>query len=245
MKAFILAAGFGKRLKELTKNTPKPLVKVDDIPLIVFVLHLLKKAGITDIIINLHYKGEQIENFLGNGNSCGLNISYSYEKDILGTAGGIKNVESFFEGEENFLVINSDIISDINLRDIINSHLDSASIATLGVKEGVKKDFYYDNSNKLLSIINPSENCKYGVFTGIQVLNREFFNYSEIKYSSSIDVYKRYIDEGKKISVYPLNSSFWYDFGIIEKNSFFLKELKESNNTFLDEVRNSFADILR
>src|SRR5580765_4253891 len=98
-KAMILAAGLGTRLRPLTQTTPKSLLLVNDQPLILYALRLLKKHGITEVLINLHYLGELIEKELGNGKKIGMKISYSWEPHVLGTGGGVKKGESFFEGK--------------------------------------------------------------------------------------------------------------------------------------------------
>ena len=90
MKAFMLAAGLGKRLLPLTQDKPKPLLKVGGIPLIQRNLMKLKDSNISEVVINVHYLGEQIINFLGDGSDYEMKISYSIEKDLLGTGGGIR-----------------------------------------------------------------------------------------------------------------------------------------------------------
>ena len=96
MKAFLLAAGKGKRLLPLTKETPKPLVKVGGISLIERNLYNLKKGNVLEVIINIHHLGEKIINLLGDGSKYGLKISYSIEGQLLGTGGGIqKSIHEF------------------------------------------------------------------------------------------------------------------------------------------------------
>ena len=107
MKAIILAAGFGTRLRPLTNNTPKPLLPVGDRPLIQYNLMLLKKYGITEVAINLHYHGEKIRETLGDGRKLGMQIVYSEEPEILGTGGGIKKVSRFLS-DGTFLAIRTD-----------------------------------------------------------------------------------------------------------------------------------------
>ncbi|HON72019.1 MAG TPA: nucleotidyltransferase family protein, partial [bacterium] len=95
MKAFIMAAGEGTRLRPLTYIRPKPLVPLGNKPIISRIISLLKSGGITDIIINLHYKGERIKEFIGKGEDLGVDIVYSEEEVLLGTAGGVKKMEEF------------------------------------------------------------------------------------------------------------------------------------------------------
>jgi MurNAc alpha-1-phosphate uridylyltransferase len=113
MKAMILAAGRGERMRPLTDHTPKPLLKVGGKPLIVWHLERLAAAGFKDIVINHAHLGEQIEAALGDGSKWGVRIQYSPEKIALETAGGIANAMSLL-GNAPFLVVNGDVYTDIN-----------------------------------------------------------------------------------------------------------------------------------
>ena len=99
MKAMILAAGLGTRLRPLTNTIPKPLLPIAGTPLIVWNLLLLKRYGFHDVVINLHHLGPMIEQAVGNGSRYGLRIIYSREPAILGTGGGLKQAELYFSGE--------------------------------------------------------------------------------------------------------------------------------------------------
>ena len=113
MKAMILAAGFGKRLGRLTQNIPKPLIQVQGKALIDYHLEKLIKSGFETVVINLHYLGEQIEEHITSNFSGKIKIIFSHEKEILGTCGGISNAINHF-GNDDFLVLNADIFSDID-----------------------------------------------------------------------------------------------------------------------------------
>jgi len=120
--AMILCAGFGTRLTDLTRETPKPMLQVGDKPILEHTIRHLKSFGITKILINLHFLPEQITSYFGNGEAFGVEIIYSYEDKPLGTAGAIKNVENILAEAENFLVIYGDILADLNYSDLINFH---------------------------------------------------------------------------------------------------------------------------
>ena len=113
MKAMILAAGRGERMRPLTDQTPKPLLQVGGKPLIVWHLERLAAAGFKDVVINHAHLGEQIEAVLGNGGEWGVRIRYSPEKVALETAGGIANAMSLL-GDAPFLVVNGDVYTDID-----------------------------------------------------------------------------------------------------------------------------------
>lgn len=122
MKAFILAAGRGERMRPLTDTVPKPLLEVGGFPLIVHTIRNLARAGISELIINLTHLGEQIETSLGNGSQWGVKIHYSYEKPALETAGGIVNVLPLL-GNEPFLLVNGDIWTDFDYTKLVQMQL--------------------------------------------------------------------------------------------------------------------------
>lgn len=133
MKALILAAGYGTRLEPLTKAIPKPMVPIVNLPTMQHNLELLKKYGFKEIITNIHYFPEQIENYFGDGSSLGINLSYSYEEELLGTAGGVKRMAELMEIKETFLVLSSDALTDINLHKIIEFHKKKKALATIAL----------------------------------------------------------------------------------------------------------------
>jgi NDP-sugar pyrophosphorylase family protein len=175
MRALLLAAGFGKRLAPLTLHTPKPLVAVNGLPLILYNLALLKKHGITDVVINLHYLSHAIRRFLGNGKKLGFTIRYSLENPILGTGGGVRKACPYFDSD--FLVLNSDTISDINLTQIIKQHKNSNNVATLALRQHADDKAYgrlYFRGKKLISILEkPKNRTSHSHYTGVCVLNKK------------------------------------------------------------------------
>lgn len=122
MKALILAAGKGTRLKQLTAQMPKPMLTVGDKPLLAHIINWLGGYGITQIAINLHHAPEQITNYFGDGHDYQVEITYSYEEELLGTAGAAKRLEWFLN--EPFVVVYGDVFSNINLGRLIAFHQD-------------------------------------------------------------------------------------------------------------------------
>src|SRR4051812_30310051 len=106
-KGMILSAGLGTRLLPITGTLPKPLVPILNIPNVVHTLDLLKRAGIKQVVLNLHHLSKQIEEYFGDGSRWGLDVRYSFESTLLGTGGGLKKAEAFFEGEP-FVLANCD-----------------------------------------------------------------------------------------------------------------------------------------
>lgn len=174
MKALILAAGFGTRLRPFTHHTPKALAPVQEIPLIVYTLAFLKKNDIKEVVINLHHLGHKIRKLLGNGKKLGLKITYSPEEKILGTGGGIKKASKFLG--DDFLVINSDVIADFNLKAFIRQHLNRKPMATLTLfkhPEAKKYGLLYYKNKKLLSILKKTPAASHAMFASFHIINKK------------------------------------------------------------------------
>jgi mannose-1-phosphate guanylyltransferase/mannose-1-phosphate guanylyltransferase/phosphomannomutase len=129
----LLAAGLGTRLRPLTYEVPKPLVPVLGTPVMEHIARLLARHGFDDVVCNLHYFPEQIERRFGDGSRWGLRLVYSHEDELLGTAGGVRNVRDHFGGE-TFLIISGDALTDIDLTALWQAHKDKGGIATLSLK---------------------------------------------------------------------------------------------------------------
>ena len=174
MKAFMLAAGLGKRLLPLTQDKPKPLLKVGGIPLIQRNLMKLKDSNISEVVINVHYLGEQIINFLGDGSDYEMKISYSIEKDLLGTGGGIrKSIDHF---EDPFIALSSDTWSDFDFKQL---SLNKDKLAHMILVPNPKTNSYGDVSLKG-DLISGDKSEETFTFSGISIMSPEIFlNYSK------------------------------------------------------------------
>ncbi|MEK7377006.1 MAG: nucleotidyltransferase family protein, partial [Candidatus Margulisiibacteriota bacterium] len=134
MKAFIMAAGVGTRLEPLTLAVPKPMVPVCALPVMQYNIELLKKYGIKDITANLHYFPEQIQGYFKDGKDLGVSISYSYEEELMGTAGGVlKMALSCDKPFSSFIVLSSDVLMDIDLKKLIDFHKKNKALATVAL----------------------------------------------------------------------------------------------------------------
>jgi mannose-1-phosphate guanylyltransferase len=130
----VLAAGLGTRLRPITHEIPKPLVPVANRPIMEHILELLAGRGLTEIVANLHWYADTIRDRFGDGSGLGVELTYSYEEELLGTAGGVRNVRNFF-GDEPFVVMAADALTDIDLSAVIRTHERNDWIATLAVKQ--------------------------------------------------------------------------------------------------------------
>ena len=120
MKAVVMAGGEGSRLRPLTIGRPKPMVPMVSKPVMAHILDLLKRQGITEIVVTLHFMPEAIQSYFGDGKSLGMNIRYAIEETPLGTAGSVKNAQEFLD--EPFIIISGDAVTDINLKEVIDFH---------------------------------------------------------------------------------------------------------------------------
>lgn len=128
MKAIILAGGRGKRLRPVTDYVPKPLIPLDNIPILEWQIKYMKSFGINDIVICTGYKTQMIENFLSTKNNFGINITISKEKQPLGTGGAIKQAMKLVKGNSSFFVINGDTITNIDLKKMLKKQNAIAAI---------------------------------------------------------------------------------------------------------------------
>jgi len=120
MIAMVLCAGRGTRLGEFTENTPKVLLPISGVPVVVYALNRLRSCGVTDLGINLHHLGPQIQDYLGDGAGFGVHINYTFERHLLGTAGGLKNARRFLRN--TFIVTFGDTLTNFNLQPMLEFH---------------------------------------------------------------------------------------------------------------------------
>jgi len=220
MKAFILAAGLGTRLRPYSEHTPKPLFPVGGRPLIDRLIHQLEDHGFTHIAINLHHLAGQVENFIKR-QEYRARITLLYEPEILGTGGGIKNLGAFWT-DDPLLVINSDIFTDIDLRAVWDDHLNSGCQATLVVHDRAEfNTVTVTADNRIVSFTGcagQEDQTTCLAFTGIQVIEPEFIKYCpDQAFFSSIAVYQAMIDAGRSVRAYPVHKYHWEDIGSPER----------------------------
>jgi mannose-1-phosphate guanylyltransferase / phosphomannomutase len=131
MRAMILAAGEGTRLRPLTLERPKPMVPIGGRPILEHLITLLRRHRVTQIAINLHYKPEAILDYFGDGDRFGVSLTYSYEERLLGSAGAARRLAWFFDGA--FFVLYGDVLTDIDLSALMNRHQATGAAATLAL----------------------------------------------------------------------------------------------------------------
>lgn len=230
MKAMILAAGLGTRLKPLTNTIPKALILLNGITLLERTINKISRAGYDEIIINIHHLSGQIKDFLEQKKYFGLNISISDESDeLLDTGGGLKKAASFFNDAKPFLLHNVDVMTDLNLNELLDTHKNNNSIATLAVmKRESSRQFLFDDEmnlcgwqNKMTNEIKISRQkmtpFQQFAFCGIQILEPAIFDFfpKENKFSL-VDFYLE-TSKVKTVKGNISDSSFFFDLGTIKK----------------------------
>ena len=216
MKAMILAAGMGNRLRPLTNMYPKVLVPVVNTPVIDRIIQFLTTHGVEKIIINAHHHFRMIRDYLQGGSPFGVKVEIRTEKEILGTGGGIKNTRDFWDNDP-FILINGDILTDIDLGDVYEFHLKKKHLVTMVLHDFPKYNkVRIDKELNILSI-GPGTNLKGTfAFTGIHIINPEILNFiPDKKNYNIIDAYKRLIDLKKPIKGYIATGHRWIDVGTI------------------------------
>tara|TARA_Y100000022_G_C13222413_1_gene363084 strand:- start:50 stop:1087 length:1038 start_codon:yes stop_codon:yes gene_type:complete len=209
----IMAGGEGRRLLPRTKEVPKPLLKVKGKPIIEHIIASAKKNGINDIIVSINYLGEKIEDYLQDGKKFGVNITYLKESKKLGTAGCLSLIENL--PEEPLLVVNGDLITNVDLNQILNFHLDSNSAATMGVRIHESQNPFGVVKLSGTDIIGFEEKPIYTSYVnaGIYVINPECLKY--LPYSEPYDMpnfFDLISSNNKKTSAFMIHES-WIDVG--------------------------------
>jgi len=229
MRAMILAAGLGTRLKPLTDSIPKALVRVKDHTLLELQINKLKAEGFDHIIINVHHFAEQIKYYLKQNNffNCSIEISDESQK-LLDTGGGLKKASHFFSDGNPFLVYNVDILSNINLKKLKEYHLASSGIATLAIqKRNSSRKFLFDEKMKLCGWMNEKAGEKkitrdgqsklfpYS-FSGVQIVDPRIFKYFPDKDVFTLVELYLSAAQKEKIIGYAHNEDEWIDLGKME-----------------------------
>jgi NDP-sugar pyrophosphorylase family protein len=226
MKAMILAAGLGTRLQPLTDNKPKALVEINGKPMIEHLIEKMKMQGFTEIVVNVHYFGDLLIDFLQQKNNFGINILISDERNqLLDTGGGLKQARCFLENDEPFILHNVDIFSDIDLKKLLDIHLEYRALSSLCVYNGTSnRRLQFDSQNQLCAWENkqtgelkiarpPQGQLNSYSFMGIHIIDPSIFRYITEKGSFSIiDMYLRLAEKHSIKSTVP-EFSYWFDLG--------------------------------
>ena len=243
----IFAAGLGTRLRPLTDNMPKAMVPVAGKPMLQRVIENLKQYGFNDIIINVHHFGEQIIDFVKENNNFGINIAISDERgELLDTGGGILKAEAFLDGDEPFLVHNADILTNLDLNDLYNFHINHKADATVLVApRKTQRYLVFDSQDRLCGWTNlatgecrpadfdaTAEGLSKLAFGGVHVISTSIFKaLREYTTEHKFSITPFYVDTCRKLKIMgyqPASHYDWFDIGKPETLALAEKFIKES-----------------
>lgn len=213
IRAFILCAGLGERLRPITNHIPKPLVPIIGHTPLQMVLDKVSVITNEPIGVNLHHRASDIKQWV-EGSAYNNRVRFFMEAPILGTGGALKNAEDFLEGS-NFIVHNADIVSDIDLYALVKKHLSSGNLATLALHDYPKfNNVIVDKGGYLHSVGRMNaESCKLMAFTGIAVYSPEFLGLLPTGSSSVVDAWMKAVNEGHRIGTNDVSGARWTDIG--------------------------------
>jgi len=211
-KVVIMAGGKGIRLRPLTKNTPKPMLKVGGKPILETIIKNFKDCGYKDLIICVNYKSHIIKDYFGNGDKFGVNIEYVEEKKMMGTAGALSLIKEKLT--EPFFIINGDLVTNLDFEKMLDFHKKHNSIATMGVKKYVINSPYGEVNlvDENISSINEKPTHKFFANAGIYILNPECIDLVPKKLYDMTSLFKKIISNKKKTISFPLEE-YWKDIG--------------------------------
>jgi mannose-1-phosphate guanylyltransferase len=229
MKAMILAAGLGTRLRPLTDNRPKALAEIAGRTLLEITLARLRAFGVSEVIVNIHHFADMVVDYLKSRDNFGMRIEVSREDLLLDTGGGLKKAGWFFleasGREEPFLLHNVDVISTIDLQRMMQSHLQNKALATLAVQEReTTRYLLFDEHLQLcgreagreqeVEIVRSSKQSKALAFSGIHIISpRLLAKMTEVGVFSIITSYLRLAGQGESIVAFRADEYYWRDLG--------------------------------
>ena len=214
----IMAGGFGKRMMPLTKDTPKPLLKINDLPILEIIIRNFLRDGFRKFYISTHYKSEQIKKYFGNGKKWGADICYIEERSPLGTAGSLQLIP-----KKNLkfpvIITNGDILTNIDYKKLLKSHIKRNAHATICVREQiVKSDFGVVNIKKgLLTNIEEKPVNRNLINAGVYIINGD--SIPKIKRNTYIDmpeILNKLASNKKKVNIFFVYEK-WQDIGHIHE----------------------------
>jgi NDP-sugar pyrophosphorylase family protein len=230
MKAMVLAAGVGSRLRPLTDECPKALVEIGGMPMVEIVLRRLAAVGVREVVVNVFHHADKLESFLAGRRDLGLRIHISHEDELLDTGGGLKQAAAFLAGAEPFFLHNADVVSGVDLLRLLHAHRAGAALATLSVRDRpASRRLLFDARGRLCGWERadtgertwagaPREPAQRLGFDGIQVLSPDIFaKLTETGAFSLTRAYLRLASEGERIEAFRADDYYWADIGSLSK----------------------------
>jgi dTDP-glucose pyrophosphorylase len=211
---FLMAGGFGTRLRPLTNECPKPLLKIGDKPILELILESLVKAGFYRFFISTHYLPEMIRDYFGDGSHWGVNIEYVHEEEPLGTGGALGLLPKD-QIDRPLIMMNGDLLTTLNYRGLLDFHLEHNSVATMCVREYEHKVPYgvVQTDGRYIQSMEEKPVQKCFINAGIYVISPELV--SAVSAGERIDMpslLEKQIDQDKKVTMFPVHE-YWLDIG--------------------------------
>jgi NDP-sugar pyrophosphorylase family protein len=230
MRAMILAAGLGTRLRPLTDDRPKALVAVAGQTLLEITLRRLRGFGVREVIVNVHHFADMVVDYLKKNDTFGMRIEISREEVLLDTGGGLKKAAWFFledssDPEEPFVLHNVDVLSTIDLNRMVKFHRQHQALATLAVQDrGTSRYLLFDEQNQLCGrragwdqipeIVRASKETRALAFSGVHVISSRLLSMmAEDGAFSIVTSYLRLAEQGEKILAFRADEFYWRDLG--------------------------------
>lgn len=233
MKAVVLAGGKGTRLAPYTKILPKPLMPIGDMPILEILLHQIKSAGITEVVLTVGHLSKLIKSYFQDGSDLGVKIKYSHEEEPLGTAGPLSLIDGL---NKTFIVTNGDVLSDLDLDNFIESHQKSGAAATIAMyNKKVNIDLGVIKLNGGSEVIGYLEkpSYTYPVSMGIYAFEPRVLQYiPHNKYMDFPDLVLSLIEQGEKVNGFPFKG-YWRDLGRKEDYEQAMIDFEKMRDIFL------------
>jgi NDP-sugar pyrophosphorylase family protein len=235
LKAFILAAGYGKRLAPITDTLPKALVPIQGMPMLEIIINRLRSFGIDEVVINVHHFAEKIMAYCESRNNFGISVQFSHETDYpLDTGGAIKKASHLLQGEEPILVHNVDILTDIDFSRLYNLYNEEEPDVVLAVQDRkTERYLLLDENNFLVGWINVKTNdvklsmltdskIESYAFSGIHLLSPKAIYQISTYEEEVFSITNYYLEKVEELSIlgYPHNHTFFMDLGKLENLKF-------------------------
>jgi len=216
-KVILMVGGLGTRLRPLTDDTPKPLLKVGGKPILETIIENFKKYGFVNFVLCINYKAEMIKEYFGDGKNFDVNIEYVLEDKRMGTAGALSLLNR--KPKEPFFVMNGDLLTNINFENMLQFHLEHQAIATMGVREyEYQVPFGVVNvKNEKIISIDEKPIHKFFVNAGIYILNPETIDIiPKNEFFDMPTLFEKLIGQNKNAISFPIRE-YWLDIGRIEQ----------------------------
>lgn len=207
MRAMVLCAGYGTRLGDLTRDVPKPMLLLQGRPMLEYIISNLAQYSFDQIAINLHFRPDMIRDYFADGSRWNVTLTYSYEPELMGTAGGVKRMEHFLRQGDAFLVQYGDVLTDQDLTALLRFHRERRSLATLLLHRRARSNSIVglDEEGRIVGFLEqPTEDARRGidsrwVNSGICICDPEFLDAIPANVPCDLprDIFPKLLDSGR------------------------------------------------